>query len=149
MKTLFDTSINEEIIGRIRKLTPASKPKWGKLKVEQMLAHLDLSLSVNFGDIELKRGILGKFFKRIAHRILLGEKPFPKYLPTDKKLLAKGETDFFEEKQKVVNRVKMYVEKGTEGISKNAHNILGQITAEESAFISYKHMDHHLRQFDV
>ena len=67
----------------------------------------------------------------------------------DKKLLAKGITDFFEEKQKVENRVKMYLEKGKEGLSKNPHNILGEITPEESAFISYKHLDHHLRQFDV
>lgn len=149
MKNLFNTSINEEILGRIRKLTPASKPKWGKFKVEQMLAHLDLSLSVNFGDIELKPGILGRYFKCIAHRILLGEKPFPKYLPTDKQLLVKGVTDFFEEKQKIENRVKIYVEKGREGLSKNSHNILGQITPEESSFISYKHLDHHLRQFGV
>jgi hypothetical protein len=43
----------------------------------------------------------------------------------------------------------MYLEKGPSGLSKKLHNILGKLTPEESAFISYKHLDHHLRQFGV
>jgi hypothetical protein len=45
--------------------------------------------------------------------------------------------------------VKRYTAIGPEIISKNPHNILGKITPEQSAFISYKHIDHHLRQFGV
>ena len=149
MTTLFDPGTNAEIISRIQKLTPSSRPLWGKLKVEQMLAHLHLSLQVNFGEIELKRGLLGIFFRGISRRILLGEKPFPKHLPTDKKLLTKGVSSFSAEKQKVENRVRMYIELGPKGLSEKPHNILGKITPEESAFISYKHLDHHLRQFGV
>jgi len=147
--TLFDPGTNAEIVSRIQKLTPSSKPLWGKLKVEQMLAHLYLSLQVNFGEIELKRGFLGIFFKGISRRILLGEKPFPKHLPTDKKLLATETSSFLAEKQKVEERIKMYIELGPKGLSQKPHNILGKITPEESAFISYKHLDHHLRQFGV
>ena len=147
--TLFDPVINAEILDRIGKLNPSLKPRWGKMKVEQMLAHLYLALQVNFGKIELKRGLLGIFFRGISRRILLGEKPFPKHLPTDKKLLAKEVSGFLAEKQKVENTVKMYIEKGPEGLSKNPHNILGKISPEESAYISYKHLDHHLRQFGV
>ena len=149
MTTLFNPVTNAEIVSRIQKLTPSSKPKWGKMKVEQMLAHLYLSLQVNFGEIELKRGLLGIFFRGISRRILLGKKPFPKHLPTDKKLLAKEVSDFSSEKHKIEGMVKMYLERGPQGLSKNPHNILGKITPEESAFISYKHLDHHLRQFGV
>jgi hypothetical protein len=149
MTSLFDPGINAEILNRIEKLTPASKPKWGKMNVQQMLAHLYLALQVNFGEIELKQGLLGIFFRGISRRILLGSKPFPKHLPTDKKLLAKEVSGFSTEKQKVANIVKIYMAKGPEGLSKNPHNILGKITPEESAFISYKHLDHHLRQFGV
>lgn len=40
MATLFDPAINAEILNRIGKLDPSSKPRWGKFNVEQMLAHL-------------------------------------------------------------------------------------------------------------
>lgn len=149
MTTLFDPEINSEIFTRIEKLNHSSKALWGKLTVEQMLAHLNLSFKVNFGEIELKRSLMGVFFRGISRRILLGEKPFPKHLPTDKKTLAKGALDFSDEKQKLENKVRMYIQKGPAVLSKNPHNILGKITPQESSFISYKHLDHHLRQFGV
>ncbi len=149
MQTLFDPGVNQEILSRIGKLSPTSKPGWGKMTVVQMLAHLNLSLQVNFVKIELKRGLLGIFFRGISRRILLGEKPFPKNLPTDKKLLSKHPADFTTEKKTVETMLRMYVDKGPEVLSKNPHNILGKITPQESAFISYKHFDHHLRQFGV
>lgn len=70
-------------------------------------------------------------------------------MPTDKKLLPKAPAGFFEEQQRVIAMIKMYVTIGPEIISKNPHNILGKITPEQSAFISYKHVDHHLRQFGI
>lgn len=149
MKSLFDKNTNDEIIDRIEKLTPTLKPLWGKLEVEQMLAHLNLSLQVNFGQIELKSGFLSLFFRGIARSILLGHKPFPKHLPAPKKILSSGKSDFMTEKQNLMSLLKIYIENGPTGLSKNPHNILGKITPEESSFISYKHLDHHLRQFGV
>ena len=149
MVTLFDAAANEEVLSRVEKLQPSLRPNWGKLKIEEMLAHLNLSFEVNFGRMELKRSLMGVFFRGISKKILLGEKPFPKNLPTDKKTLAKGASDFWEEKQKLQNNIKQYAHKGSEILSKNPHNILGKITPEESAYISYKHLDHHLRQFGV
>ncbi|HET7116183.1 MAG TPA: DUF1569 domain-containing protein [Hanamia sp.] len=150
MNTLFDKTTNYIIISRIEKLRPSSKARWGKMNVTKMLAHLDLSFQANFGEIVLKRDILlSTIFKPVARRILLGKKPFWKNMPTDKKLLPQEPVDFFEEQQKVIEMIKKYVTHGPEIISKNPHNILGKITAEQSAFISYKHVDHHLRQFGV
>jgi hypothetical protein len=149
MATLFDPDSNDEILNRIQKLSPSSKPGWGKFNVVQMLAHLNLSMQANFGEIELKRSLIGIFFPGISRRILLGKKPFPKHLPTDKKLLSKQVSSFSDEKQKLENKIKMYIQQGPGILSEKPHNILGKITPEESAFISYKHLDHHLRQFGV
>ncbi len=150
MKSLFDVTTNAEIINRLNNLTQFSKPLWGKMTVEQMLAHLELSFHVNFGTIELKRSfILSTFFKGLAHKILLGNKNFPKHLPADKKIISKVPTDFTDKKQKVILMIKKYVEEGSCILSENQHNILGKISHDESAQISYKHIDHHLRQFGV
>jgi hypothetical protein len=149
MTTLFDAAVNTEILTRIEKLSPELKAKWGKMSVEQMLAHVNLTLQVNWGYLELKPVLMAKFFRGISRRILLGKKPFPKHLPADNKTLAKTLPDFATEKLRVEDAIKMYIEKGPAGLSKNPHNLLGKITPEESAFISYKHLDHHLRQFGV
>ena len=149
MTTLFDPAVNAEICNRIGKLEASSKARWGKMNVEQMLAHAYLSLQVSFGNIELKPGILGTFFRGISRRILLAKKPYPKHLPADKKVLTKEPGGFSEERQRLENAVRSYLEKGPEGLSKKPHNIIGKITPEQSAFISFKHLDHHLRQFGV
>ncbi|MDB5223493.1 MAG: hypothetical protein JWN83_2160 [Chitinophagaceae bacterium] len=149
MKTLFDPAINQEILDRVERLTPSSKPVWGKMSVEKMLAHLYLALQVNFGELKLNKSLLGIFFRGISRRILLGEKPFPKHLPADKKILPKEVAVFSIEKAKVEQIIKRYIESVESGLSKNSHNILGKISPQESSFISYKHLDHHLRQFGV
>ena len=149
MLTLFDSTINAEILERIEKLNTSSSPLWGKMNVVQMLAHLDLSLRVNFDEIELKKGLLGIFFGGISRRILLSEKPYPKYLPADKNVLTKEVVDFVTEKLKVETSIKKYLMMGPNGISKKPHYILGKITRKESALLTYKHLDHHLRQFGV
>jgi hypothetical protein len=149
MKTLFDPTIKAEILERIEKLNSSSSPKWGKMNVRQMLAHLDLSLRVNFDEIELKKGLLGLFFSGITRRMLLGEKQYPKYLPAHKNVIAKEVSDFSTEKLNVKSSIQKYVSNGPNGISKKPHYILGKITHEESALLTYKHIDHHLRQFGV
>lgn len=150
MKTLFDKETNDNIVSRIERLNPYLKARWGKMNTTKMLAHLDLSFQANFGEIRLKKDLLlGTILKPLSKHILLGKKPFWKNMPTDKKLLPKVPVDFLEEKQKVIAMIKMYVTVGPEIISKNPHNILGKITPQESAFISYKHVDHHLRQFGI
>jgi hypothetical protein len=98
MKTLFDSKISTEILEPLEKLNSSTIPKWGKMNLEQMLAHLALSLRVNFDEIELKKELLGIFFISISLRILLGEKPYPKYLPVDKNTIAKEVFDFLTEK---------------------------------------------------
>src|SRR5687767_12886131 len=40
MKTLRDEKCRTELIGRIERLTPDAKAKWGRMNVEQMLSHL-------------------------------------------------------------------------------------------------------------
>lgn len=44
VKNLFDPAVKHEIIVRINKLAPESKPLWGKMNVAQMLAHLQVPI---------------------------------------------------------------------------------------------------------
>ena len=62
MKSLFNHKESKEIIQRINQLKPASKAEWGKMNVAQMVAHAQTPLKVAFGEIKLKRGLIGILF---------------------------------------------------------------------------------------
>jgi hypothetical protein len=48
MKSIFVKTDNDEIIGRINKLTPESQALWGKMTVDQMFKHTNEAVKVAF-----------------------------------------------------------------------------------------------------
>ena len=43
VKNIFDKRVSDKTIGLINLLNPKSKPKWGKMIVEHMLAHCSVT----------------------------------------------------------------------------------------------------------
>jgi hypothetical protein len=150
MKSLFNAIDNNEIIGRIEKLSPSSRAIWGKMSVSQALQHCQQPLKVAFGELKLKRSLLGVLFgKTYRKKLTADDQPFPRHSPTDKKFIVKDEPDFDLAKTKLILLVRKFAEKGPEGISKNVHPFFGHMTVHEWNKLMYKHLDHHLRQFGV
>ncbi len=56
MKSLWQSGTREEIVGRVRALTPERPPKWGKLTAPKMLAHISDQIRMALGDIPARRG---------------------------------------------------------------------------------------------
>ena len=149
MSSLFDSSDVQQIIERINKLTAESKAQWGKMNVTQMLAHCEPPLKVAFGELKLKRGLIGILFGGMAKRQLMAEKPFKQNLPTAPQFLVKDYGKFEAEKQKLIGLVKKFQQNGPSGLSKDPHPFFGKLTPEEWDKLQWKHLDHHLRQFGV
>lgn len=147
MKSLFNIRDTDEIISRINKLTPESKPEWGKMNVTQMLAHTTEALRVPIGELILKRGLLGKLMGGFAKKGAVGEKPFGRGLPTDKNLIKTDTKSFEEEKAKLVEVVKKFQNCDREALAKREHSFFGNMTTEEWDVLMWKHLDHHLKQF--
>ena len=100
-KSIFNSTDNHEIIHRIKKLTSDSKAEWGKMNAAQMLAHCQVPIHVALGDVKLKRGLIGVLFGKLAKKKLVGDEPFKKGLPTDKKFIVKDKRDFEDEKKEL------------------------------------------------
>jgi len=149
MKSLFNLSDSSEIIDRINRLTPQSKSSWGKMNVEQMLAHSQRPLNVASGNLKLKRGLIGVLFGGIAKRKLAGEDSFKKNLPTAPEFVVKDPKNFEEEKKKLIELVQQFAKAGPAGLSKDPHPFFGNLRTEEWDILNWKHLDHHLRQFGV
>jgi hypothetical protein len=149
MKSLFDPDVNKEILERIDKLTPDAQAQWGKMNISQMLTHAQRPLKVAYGELLLKRGLIGLLFGGLAKKSLLKPEPFKKNLPTDPNFVVKDTRVFEEEKENLRSLVIRFAKNGPDGLTKDPHPFFGKLTVEEWDVLQWKHLDHHLRQFGV
>ena len=147
MKSLFNPTVNKEMIERIQKLNANTKPAWGKMTVAQMVMHSQKPFQVAYKELQLKRGIIGILFGGIAKKKLTGPEPFGKNLPTDKNFKITVHPEFEREKNNLISCVQRFSKNGPSGIAKEPHPFFGKLTTEEWDALMYKHLDHHLRQF--
>jgi hypothetical protein len=147
-KTLLNEQDKNEIIERINRLTPETQHQWGKMEVAQMLAHCAKGLEMTLGDF---KATPAPFPMRIVGRLMkwvyTNDKPFHKNSPTDKNFLVSERKDFTAEKNNLIGLLNRFYAGGESGITKNHHPFFGYFTPAEWGIGSYKHLDHHLRQF--
>ena len=149
MKNIFNLNNKNEIIDRLNQLSPSAKPLWGKMNVSQMLAHCIVPTKISTGEITCKRNVFGILFGNIAKKRMVNEQPFKKNLPTDPNFVIKDTPDFYEKRDELKSTIeKLYAANKTE-LEQRRHPFFGKMTVDEWGMLSYKHFDHHLRQFGV
>ena len=146
IRNLLDEEIKQDIIRRINKLTPATQRRWGIMEVAQMLAHLQAQFAVAFGTDKLKGNFFIRLFAPLLKRMLYSETPFKKNLATDKTFKISDHREFQKEKQQLLEMIESF---SHETIRKDPHPYFGKLTHDQWGMSSWKHMDHHLRQFGV
>ncbi|WP_413534135.1 DUF1569 domain-containing protein [Empedobacter brevis] len=149
MNNLYNWTDVEDILNRIEKLNPKAQRQWGKMTVNQMLAHLNISLETPLGLNFPKRAFLGRVIGGIIIHKQLADKPLPKNSPTDLSYKIFDNPDFEKEKIKTIELVKTFYQNGAGKCSTHPHSFFGKLTPEQWAVLQWKHFDHHLRQFGV
>ena len=144
-KNLYDPAVLDDILQRLEKLTPDSSPEWGKMDVAQMLAHCAEAQDVYNGK-PLRTPFLFRILGPLMRPMLLAEKPFARNAPTLDQFRMVDPEDFHEQYDRLVNSLKTMHALGKRSMK---HPMLGKLGPEEIGWITYKHMDHHLRQFGV
>ena len=151
MKNLFDATVANEVKARLGKLEPQSERRWGKMTAAQMLAHCSASMQWAVGEVVPEKGalpvrLMGRLIKPMVFR---NEEPFRKNSPTAPSLVVTGERDLDKERDRLAGLIDKFAAGGAAGCTKNPHSFFGKLTPEEWAILTYKHLDHHLRQFGV
>jgi hypothetical protein len=147
MMDLFDAKDNREIIERIGKLQTAAQAQWGKMNVSQMLAHLQVPLRCAFGELKLKRSLLGVLFGRLALKQMTSGKPWRHNMPTDPNFIVADEREFEKEKKQLIALVQRFTQSGPAAITKETHPFFGKITPQQWCALQWNHLNHHLSQF--
>ncbi|QTE22968.1 DUF1569 domain-containing protein [Polaribacter cellanae] len=150
MKNIFTKKVSDEVISRIEKLTPETKPNWGKMSVSQMLAHCCVTYEMVYTNKHPKPNAFAKFMlKTIVKKIVVSEKPYAKNGRTASQFLIVDEKIFETEKQRLIDFINKTQELGEDTFDGKESHSFGKLTKEEWNNMFYKHLDHHLTQFGV
>ncbi|WP_165764656.1 DUF1569 domain-containing protein [Flavobacterium cyanobacteriorum] len=149
MESLFDQQGNKNIIERIEKLSPITLSEWGKMTVSQMLLHCQQPIKVTFGELHLKPNWMGLLFGKSAKRKMLQQASFRRSLPTVKEFRITHEPDFEDARRGLIQLVERFAVEGHSAIRNKKHPFFGEMTFEEWDILNWKHLNHHLKQFNV
>lgn len=149
MVNLSTEAGQQEIIGRIQKLSASSQPLWGKMNVGQMLAHVQGPLEVSIGKMQLKPMFIMKLLGGMIRKGLLNDKPVKRNNPTAPQLRITDARDFDMEKRKLLDILRAYAERSKAGSLEERHPYFGKLNTDEWGRMQGKHLDHHLKQFGV
>jgi hypothetical protein len=145
MKTLFDQTTRAELVARINKLDERSQPQWGKMTVYQMIKHCAKWEDMLLGKTQYKQSFLGRIVGKFALKDMLKDEPAKRNLPTIPLFKITGDGDVSEAKAEWLSLLAEYDHKKPAGFM---HPFFGQLTTEQAGQMAYKHIDHHLRQFN-
>ncbi len=149
MQTVHSEEGVQTVISRIEKLTPQSRPLWGKMSVGQMLCHLQKPLEVPLGRHELPKSFIMKLIGPMIRKQLLTDKPIAKNSPTASTLRITDEKDFNKEKQLLIDTLRDYTAVAQAGKLPPAHPYWGKLSTADWDKMQWKHLDHHMTQFGV
>jgi hypothetical protein len=147
VQNLFDASDRDAILRRLSALQPSSRRLWGKMNVDQMLAHCAVALEVPCGARPKKQAFIGRILAPLVRGSILGNKPMGKNAPTDPDFKIVDDRDFAAERDRLVGLIETFCSRGPSAAAGVVHSFFGPLSGEHWGRLMYKHLDHHLRQF--
>lgn len=150
MENIFEAKVTNHVIERINKLAPTTNPQWGKMSVDQMLAHCNVTYEMAFEDKHPKPNGFVKFMlKLFVKNTVVGDRPYKKNSRTAPQFLMTDAKNFVEEKARLIDYLSKTQALGASHFDGRASHSFGKLTKTEWNNMFYKHLDHHLTQFGV
>ncbi len=151
MENIFDATTVQQYIGRINQLRPDSQRKWGKMSVDQMLAHCNVSYVMIYEPEKLKKpcGLAKWILKTFVKKKVVNDIPYKENIPTAPQFIVQGDKDFDLEKKRLIGFLQKTQDLGTTAFDGKESFSFGKLTAQEWNNMLAKHLNHHLKQFGV
>jgi hypothetical protein len=151
MKNLFEAGRADELKARVAQLGPECERVWGSMTPAQVMAHCSKSLEWALGERIPPRArlivrIMGRTIKPMVFK---DDKPIRRNSPTSPDLIVHDEPNLEAERARLYSLIDQFAAAGPEGCTTHPHSFFGPLKPSEWAILTYKHLDHHLRQFGV
>ncbi len=151
MQNVFNAKDAQIYIDRINRLSPDSQRKWGKMTVDQMLAHCNVTYEMVFEPAKHKKaGFIAKMIMRkFVKPKVVNEMPYKQNLPTGPMFRIESTKDFNAEKKRLIGFIQKTQQLGADAFDGKESHSFGKLTAQEWNNMFAKHLNHHLEQFGV
>jgi DinB superfamily len=150
MKSIFEKQTREELIHRIEKLSDSSAASWGKMNVYQMIIHCIKTEEMYLQLKRYDRLFIGRIFGQMSLKSLVkDEKQFKQNEPTHPEFKIKDNGYISATKAKWISLIQGFENKKEADYQGFLHPFFGKMTKTEVGHYNYKHIDHHLRQFNL
>jgi len=150
VKNLYDAPRVQEIKERIARLRPDSQRLWGTMNAPQAVAHCAAGMEMAVGERNLPRAFPGRLLGWIIKPLALrDDQPMRRNTPTMPELVVRDERNLSAERERLVALIDRFAAAGPAGCTTHPHSFFGRLAPDEWAILTYKHLDHHLRQFGV
>ena len=146
MGSILKDSERADIVRRLQSLSSSSTRQSGSLDVVGMLQHLNLSARMTLGELPVASSNKRVFQMFPLKHLILYVLPFPKGAPTAAELKP-AEASTFEAERAALLEMLERIGTGPTAGSGPAHPLFGSMTWKECGVVTYKHADHHLKQF--
>ena len=145
-RSVFDPEVRAEIRERLSKLAPGTPRRWGEMTAPRMLAHLTDSarLCVEKGEGRVPSG---PFTRWPLKHVFLYWLPWPRGKVKGPKAAFVTEPGAWEADRARFEELLDALERKAATASWPAHPLFGRMTREEWGVLTYRHTDHHLKQF--
>lgn len=146
MGSILKESDRANIVRRMQSLTATSTRRWGTLEVVEMLQHLHLSAQMTLGDLTVPSSNKRAFQVFPLKHLILYVLPFPKGAPTAPALKPGNKTEFEAERTALLKLLEL-IAYAPHDREPPTHPLFGPLSWKEWGVVTYKHANHHLKQF--
>ena len=146
MGSILNDADRAAICNRVRSLSVSSTRKWGSMDVAGMMQHLRKSAGMALGEHSVPSANKRPFQVFPLKHLILYVFPFPKGAPTAPELKPVDAASFEEERAALLKLLERIGSGPREGAGP-AHPLFGPLSRTEWGVVTYKHTDHHLKQF--
>jgi hypothetical protein len=146
MGSILNDTDRTAIHNRVQSLSDSSTRQWGSMDVVGMLHHLRLSARMALGELPVVVKNKRAFQVFPLKHLILYVIPFPKGAPTAPELKPEVAGSLEEERAALLELLERIGTGPREGAGP-AHPLFGPLTRREWGVATYKHTDHHLKQF--
>jgi ubiquitin C-terminal hydrolase len=151
MVNLFSQEEAQKVVDRINMLKSNTLSLWGNMNSSQMLAHCNVFYLYVFEPESFDQPNLIKriFLKNIRKKFVMSENPYPKNFRTAAEFIISDFRDFENEKLNLIDSILKAQRLGEAFFEQRENLSFGKLSSKEWNILFSKHIEHHLKQFNV
>lgn len=144
MKSIWDAETRKEVLARMAGLAPSMRPKWGKMTAAQMVGHVAGPMRGALGEMKVA-DIPGPLRNSLLRYLVIYILPWPRGAPTAPEYIHAGAEDLAKNMQALT----AVLERFAAAQHLVPHPAFGALSRKGWGRLTWRHLDHHLKQFGL